>query len=620
MIMSKIITERDLILAAAYIRMSRDKQADSPERQRRQIEEYAQRHGFKIVRWYRDDGMTGTESAKRAGYQQLLTDAPMGAFSAVLLAELSRMSREDLFSVIPQWGVLRDAGVKIVSCQRGEIDFNTMGGFITAIIDQFSSHDEVRKFADRSVTGKINKAAQGLRVGGTRVFGFDRQIVDAAGNVLKTVRYDEKFTKSIDTNSVLVPSDRASVDAIRWAFDFVEGGGSLCGVARELNNRGLRSIHGKKFYPTIVRQILLNPVYAGITRVGHFCRGKFRRMDDFQEPQTIEGTHAALIDKATFEKVSAIVGSNAHTRDKWDAYLLRGLCICGHCGYKMGGRPQVYKKGDVFVKGQAYACATRFDETNRCSVHMQIRADMLEPAVIKAWCDVFLVDDTPGQLKAPPSAERPDTEKQQLKALRDKIEKAEQNMALADSPEDFRTVSNVLNSLRKQEAELRDSISRASRKVANFAPDVMGAISRLQPNRKILENWPNVGRKELRKRLTADLAVVLRATIDSITLRSDITDVVFRTRPVRTRTGVISFNPEHTSAADVVLTDDMLASLSRRRYREVAELLRRVKKPMMIREICKHFDRCYDAIWSRVQQAKNAGLIRETEAGWVACD
>lgn len=53
------------IPSVGYIRMSTDRQEHSPERQRAEIIEMAERDGYQIVKWYEDFGLTGTESAKR---------------------------------------------------------------------------------------------------------------------------------------------------------------------------------------------------------------------------------------------------------------------------------------------------------------------------------------------------------------------------------------------------------------------------------------------------------------------------------------------------------------------------------------------------------------------------
>ncbi len=107
--------------AVGYIRMSTDKQEDSPARQRRDIEAMAERNGYRITTWYEDHGLTGTESANRPEFRRLLANAKNRRFEAVLLSEQSRMSREDVFDAMQHWKQLRDAGVKIdsrVSCYR----------------------------------------------------------------------------------------------------------------------------------------------------------------------------------------------------------------------------------------------------------------------------------------------------------------------------------------------------------------------------------------------------------------------------------------------------------------------------------------------------------------------
>ncbi len=119
--------------AVGYIRMSTDQQQDSPARQRQDIEALASRQGFRITRWYEDHGQTGTESSKRREFQKLLGDAKAGTFQAVLLSEQSRMSREDIFDAMQHWRKFRDAGVSIITCQRGELKFDNLGGVITAI-------------------------------------------------------------------------------------------------------------------------------------------------------------------------------------------------------------------------------------------------------------------------------------------------------------------------------------------------------------------------------------------------------------------------------------------------------------------------------------------------------
>jgi len=137
--------------AAAYIRMSTDKQVDSPERQRQIIEKLAERESCKVVEWFQDHGMTGTESSRREGFQELLAGAGMKRFDAVLLTEQSRFSREDVLDVMGHIRSLKAAGVDLITEQRGTINLDDFGSLLGLIVDAHAAHDESLKISSRSV-------------------------------------------------------------------------------------------------------------------------------------------------------------------------------------------------------------------------------------------------------------------------------------------------------------------------------------------------------------------------------------------------------------------------------------------------------------------------------------
>ena len=240
--------------AVGYIRMSTDRQEDSPARQRRDIESLAKRTGYRIRSWYEDHGLTGTESINRPEFLRLLKNAKGGKFDAVLVSEQSRMSREDIFDAMVHWKLLRDAGVKIVTCQRGELDFSNLGGVITAIVDQYGAREESIKLADRVISGKRLAISRGQKQGGP-AYGYDREIRDETGRVMRRVTATETFQRPSNWSSQLVPSnDVEAVDAVQTMFDLVAGGSGCGSVARVLNRQGVRTMFGKRFNATSVRR------------------------------------------------------------------------------------------------------------------------------------------------------------------------------------------------------------------------------------------------------------------------------------------------------------------------------------------------------------------------------
>jgi len=86
--------------AVGYIRMSSDKQEASPEQQRQEIIALAKRDGYRIIRWYIDEGVSGDATDKRLDFQRMIRDAEGGGFQAVLCWDQDRFGR---FDSICEW-------------------------------------------------------------------------------------------------------------------------------------------------------------------------------------------------------------------------------------------------------------------------------------------------------------------------------------------------------------------------------------------------------------------------------------------------------------------------------------------------------------------------------------
>lgn len=324
--------QKSLIPAVGYIRMSTDRQEHSPERQRAEIIEMAERDGYNIIKWYEDHGLTGTESANRPEFQRLLQNASDGRFQVILLYEQSRFSREDIFDVMSHWRLLRQAGVDIVTCQRGRLRFDDLGGILTAIIDQHGAREESLKLAQRVVSGQRQRAKRGLRNGGT-VFGYDREIRDETGKPVRRVHFQEKFRRPSNWTTHLVPSaDTTAVEAVQWAFESIRQGGTVADVLREFNSRGLRTTFGNKFTFSSMKGLLQNPAYTGLLRVGHYTKGKFCNLAE-DGPILIEDSHEPLVSAEHFEEVQQQL-SRRHKRQERcppGTYLFTGIVRCQHC-------------------------------------------------------------------------------------------------------------------------------------------------------------------------------------------------------------------------------------------------------------------------------------------------
>ena len=122
------------IRAAQYVRMSTEHQQYSTANQDDTIREYADKHGFEIVRTYADEGKSGLRVEGRDSLKRLIADVQSGAadFDAILVCDVSR------------WGRFQDADESAYYeylCKRSGIDvhycaeqFENDGGPTSTII------------------------------------------------------------------------------------------------------------------------------------------------------------------------------------------------------------------------------------------------------------------------------------------------------------------------------------------------------------------------------------------------------------------------------------------------------------------------------------------------------
>src|SRR5262249_32979526 len=102
---------KGIVPAVAYYRMSDDKQEASIADQREAVKAYAAEHGYRIVREYKDEGISGDDTEKRLEFQRMLRDAKdRGDFAVVLCWDQDRFGRFDPLEAGYWVKPLRDAG------------------------------------------------------------------------------------------------------------------------------------------------------------------------------------------------------------------------------------------------------------------------------------------------------------------------------------------------------------------------------------------------------------------------------------------------------------------------------------------------------------------------------
>jgi site-specific DNA recombinase len=346
-----------LIPAVGYIRMSTDEQELSPEQQRREIEEYAKRHGYVIVRWYSDEGISASKGDEiRLGYQRLLIDSNNGDFRAVLCWSTSRFTRNHPHEAAEGKRILKNNGIWLDTVKEGKIDWNSFEGMIKDSIYNIIDHTYSVGLGKDSLRGRRNTFLAGGYPFGSIPYGYNHLYL--CGAERREVKRGTK-TKNLRgwIHSLTVIGEEAEI-VRRIFYWYVNHDMSLAGIARKLNELNIPG-PGKgidaRWTVQIVRTRLRCSAYAGISRIGgkpeHY-RGAHNRLDAEER----QGDWPVIIDCDTWNRAQEKLTSNQASPHEGKSGALQGIVRCGVCGYVLH-KENPRKASDV--RGNKYRCRSR---------------------------------------------------------------------------------------------------------------------------------------------------------------------------------------------------------------------------------------------------------------------
>jgi DNA invertase Pin-like site-specific DNA recombinase len=207
------------IRSVAYYRMSRDLQEASIPRQRESVEAYAKVNGYEILREYKDEGISGDATERRAGFLAMREAGARGEFQVILCWDKDRFGRFDSIEQGYWVKPLRDAGVRLVTVTQGLIDWNSFAGRIVDTALAESKHEFLRTLSQNTTAGKIRVARGAYFNGGTVPYAFDRLLLNEHDEPQMRVLRGQVVTRQRGWHFVLTPCENAQeVETIRWLF------------------------------------------------------------------------------------------------------------------------------------------------------------------------------------------------------------------------------------------------------------------------------------------------------------------------------------------------------------------------------------------------------------------
>lgn len=396
-------TRRRLVGVVGYVRRSTQKQEKSLADQRREIERYAARHGYTILRWFEDDGISGDATEKRTAFQAMHREATNGRdFDIILCWDQDRFGRFNSIEAGYWIHPLMKAGVRLETVTEGPINWDDFAGRIVHAVKQEGKHQFLLDLSRNTARGQVTAAMNGWLTGRAAPYGYDRMLVDEAGNHRQRVHNGEQFAKSRAWHVTLVPSDDPEkVRVAKWLFTtYAQEDVGLRELVNRLNGQGIPGPRGGYWNLGTIRDILKNETYAGDFIWPKRNLGKYHRVSgteikprngsgssvkftDEAERINHKGILPALVDRETFKRVQRKLTerkkrTTPHKQKDGDKYLLSGVIHCAHCGAKMYGQRSTRRKNGKTYTWERYVCSSYHTKGHHvCGHHTVDQAALL---------------------------------------------------------------------------------------------------------------------------------------------------------------------------------------------------------------------------------------------------
>lgn len=355
-------------------------QEDTLARHRAALLELARARGLTISKIY-EEVVSGETITARPEMQKLLHDVEAGFFAGVLVMEVERLARGNTRDQGIVSETFQYSGTKIVTPLK-TYDPNDESDQEYFEFGLFMSRREYKTINRRLQRGRTASLQEGKYIAGTAPYGY------------RKVKLPHQKGYTLE----LIPDE---AEVVRRIFDlYVTGepqpGGGLrqCGIftiAKRMDAEGHLSPSGAKWPPCTVKDILINPTYAGMIRWSY--RPTVKRMESGQVVETrpvnhniphTPGLHPATIELSTWETAQQIMKSRSHAPmpgNRTTQNPLVGLLFCSICGRSMERRK--------FTHGRDMLMCPTKDCPTKGSVLEEVECSLLD--AIRLWLAQYKV-------------------------------------------------------------------------------------------------------------------------------------------------------------------------------------------------------------------------------------
>ncbi len=272
---------------AAYARVStlHEEQESSYDAQVEYYTKYIQSNpNWEYVGIYADNGISGTSTRRREGFNRMVEDAKAGKMDMILTKSISRFARNtvDTLKAVRE---LRIIGCEVVFEKENLSSFSPQGDTILTIMANLAE-EESRSLSESVKWGKRRRMQ--------------------AGKTYIPYHLFLGYRKGVDGKPEIVPEE---AEIVREIFQMSLNGASVHRIADELTVRGVPTAKKcKKWHSSTISKMLRNEKYKGdalcqkVYTVDFLTKKKKNNKGELRQ-YYIKNSHPAIIDEETFDRV-----------------------------------------------------------------------------------------------------------------------------------------------------------------------------------------------------------------------------------------------------------------------------------------------------------------------------
>lgn len=344
--LSKVTMQKRRVAGYARVSTDSDEQFTSYEAQVDYYTQYIKRNPeWEFVKVYTDEGISGTNTKHRIGFNEMIADAMSGKIDLIVTKSVSRFARNTVDSLVTI-RKLKEKGVEVYFEKENIYTFDGKGELLLTIMSSLAQEES------RSISENVT-------------WGQRKRFAD--GKVSLPYKQFLGYRKGADGFPEVVPEEAVIVRRIYTRF--MEGLTPVA-IAKELTADGIPTPAGKQRWQTsTVESILKNEKYKGAALLQKCFTVDFltkkKKVNEGEVPQYyVEHSHEPIITPDEFDKVQTEFERRKRISRQYSGKsIFSSRIICGDCGAFFGSK--VWNSTSKYRR-VIWQCNNKFKGDHKC--------------------------------------------------------------------------------------------------------------------------------------------------------------------------------------------------------------------------------------------------------------